>query len=150
MIRRPSRSTLTDTLFPYTTLFRSGLLDGPDQKIPPRLRDKLPKDSDPRIDDITIGNLLSMQAGLARTSGANYGRWVASRDWVRAALAQPFVDDPGGGMLYSTGNSHLLSAILTRASGRSTLELARDWLAPLKAFAFSDWLSGPEGIDIGG
>src|SRR3546814_4303088 len=25
MIRRPPRSTLTDTLFPYTTLFRSGL-----------------------------------------------------------------------------------------------------------------------------
>src|SRR3546814_9921487 len=26
MIRRPPRSTLTDTLFPYTTLFRSGLV----------------------------------------------------------------------------------------------------------------------------
>src|SRR3546814_2147696 len=25
MIRRPPRSTLTDTLFPYTTLFRSGM-----------------------------------------------------------------------------------------------------------------------------
>src|SRR3546814_5885560 len=28
MIRRPPRHTLTDTLFPYTTLFRSGRLDG--------------------------------------------------------------------------------------------------------------------------
>src|SRR3546814_3754949 len=27
MIRRPPRSTRTDTLFPYTTLFRSGALD---------------------------------------------------------------------------------------------------------------------------
>src|SRR3546814_13970849 len=27
MIRRPPRSTLTDTLFPYTTLFRSDLLN---------------------------------------------------------------------------------------------------------------------------
>src|SRR3546814_13669588 len=27
MIRRPPRSTRTDTLFPYTTLFRSGLAD---------------------------------------------------------------------------------------------------------------------------
>src|SRR3546814_20917579 len=26
MIRRPARSTRTDTLFPYTTLFRSGLV----------------------------------------------------------------------------------------------------------------------------
>src|SRR3546814_13348626 len=28
MIRRPPRSTLTDTLFPYTTLFRSGVHSG--------------------------------------------------------------------------------------------------------------------------
>src|SRR3546814_9453761 len=28
MIRRPPRSTRTDTLFPYTTLFRSGLSGG--------------------------------------------------------------------------------------------------------------------------
>src|SRR3546814_9765979 len=27
MIRRPPRSTRTDTLFPYTTLFRSGAVD---------------------------------------------------------------------------------------------------------------------------
>src|SRR3546814_10596894 len=27
MIRRPPRSTRTDTLFPYTTLFRSGIAD---------------------------------------------------------------------------------------------------------------------------
>ncbi len=90
--------------------------------------DDLPPDPDPRLAKITIGNLLSMQAGLERTSGPNYGRWVSSRNWVRAALAQPFVDEPGGGMLYSTGSTHLLSAILTRTTGRSTLELARDWL----------------------
>src|SRR3546814_6477048 len=30
MIRRPPRSTRTDTLFPYTTLFRSCLLGGTD------------------------------------------------------------------------------------------------------------------------
>src|SRR3546814_7684874 len=29
MIRRPPRSTRTDTLFPYTTLFRSGKSEGP-------------------------------------------------------------------------------------------------------------------------
>src|SRR3546814_13236875 len=28
MIRRPPRSTRTDTLFPYTTLFRSAVLEG--------------------------------------------------------------------------------------------------------------------------
>src|SRR3546814_17094259 len=32
MIRRPPRSTRTDTLFPYTTLFRSGIAAAGDQR----------------------------------------------------------------------------------------------------------------------
>jgi len=127
-----------------------GILEGPDQKIAPLLRDKLPEDPDARMNDITIGNLLSMQAGLRRTSGANYGRWVASGDWVRAALAESFVADPGAGMLYSTGNTHLLSAILTRESGRSTLALAREWFEPLEDFAIAGWHRDPQGIYMGG
>ncbi len=57
------------------------------------------------MERISIGHLLSMQAGLERTSGRNYGAWVASRDWVRDALGRPFVDEPGGAMLYSTGST---------------------------------------------
>jgi hypothetical protein len=47
-----------------------------------------------------------MQAGLGRTSGPNYGAWVASPNWVRYALSRPFEAEPGGEMLYSTGSSH--------------------------------------------
>jgi CubicO group peptidase (beta-lactamase class C family) len=126
-----------------------GVLDGVDQKIAPLLRDKLPADPDPRMDDVTIGHLLSMQAGLGRTSGANYGSWVASRDWVRAALARPFDADPGGPMLYSTGSTHLLSAILTRETGRPTLELARDWLGDT-GVSITAWERDPQGIYLGG
>src|SRR3546814_15062395 len=37
MIRRPPRSTRTDTLFPYTTLFRSTSYGGPEGSDPARL-----------------------------------------------------------------------------------------------------------------
>lgn len=127
-----------------------GLLDGVDQPVAPLLAADLPQDRDPRLDRITIGHLLSMQAGLERTSGANYGRWVSSRNWVRAALAAPFVDEPGGAMLYSTGSTHLLSAILTRVGGKSTLALARDWLGPLDGFRIDAWDRDPQGIYLGG
>lgn len=127
-----------------------GVLEGADQKIAPLLRADLPENPDPRLNEITIGNLLSMQAGLERTSGPHYGAWIASRNWVRAALNRPFVDAPGGAMLYSTGSTHLLSAILTRASGRSTLALARDWLGGVEGFAITDWERDPQGIYFGG
>lgn len=127
-----------------------GVLEGPEQKIAPLLKADLPDDPDPRLYEITLGNLLSMQAGLERTSGAFYGAWIASPNWVRAALARPFVDAPGGQMLYSTGSSHLVSAILTRASGRSTRTLVRDWLGPIEGFAIADWEQDRQGIYFGG
>lgn len=126
------------------------LLEGTGQKIAPLLRADLPAERDPRMDEITIGHLLSMQSGLSRTSGPNYGRWVSSHNWVRAALAMPFDDAPGGLMLYSTGSTHLLSAILTRVGGKSTLALARDWLGPLDGFRIAAWDRDPQGIYVGG
>lgn len=127
-----------------------GVLTGVDQPIAPILADKLPPDPDPRLDAVTVGHLLAMQAGLERTSGPFYGRWVTSPDWVRFALSRPFVDEPGGAMLYSTGSSHLLSAVLTRAAGRSTLALARDWLGEPLGITIPPWPRDPQGIYFGG
>ncbi|MFW6077110.1 MAG: serine hydrolase domain-containing protein, partial [Hyphomicrobiales bacterium] len=56
----------------------------------------------------------------------------------------------GGAMLYSTGSSHLLSAILARATGRSTLDLARDWLGDLDGFSIAGWERDPQGVYLGG
>jgi CubicO group peptidase (beta-lactamase class C family) len=127
-----------------------GVLEGIDQPVAPILGPLVPADADPRVQAITVGHLLGMRAGLERTSGPNYGRWVTSRDWVRFALSRPFVDEPGGRMLYSTGSSHLLSAVLTRASGRSTLALARDWLGEPLGITVPPWPRDPQGFYFGG
>lgn len=127
-----------------------GVFSGVDQPIAEFLRDRFPSNPDPRLSAITLGHLLSMQAGLASTSGANYGAWVSSRDWVRYALAQPFEAEPGGRMVYSTGTSHLLSAALTRASGRSTLALMREWLGEPLGITVPSWPADPQGVYFGG
>lgn len=127
-----------------------GLLEGADQPIAPILRSDLPANPDPRLNRITLGHLLSMQAGLERQSGANYGRWVSSRNWVRSALAAPFTQDPGGRMQYSTASTHLVAAILTRVTGRSLMQVARDWLGPIPGFAITGWDRDPQGIYLGG
>jgi CubicO group peptidase (beta-lactamase class C family) len=127
-----------------------GILEGTEQKVAPILRADIMPGADPRIERIEIGHLLSMQAGLGRTSGSNYGAWVASPNWVRHALSRPFAADPGGEMLYSTGSSHLTSAVLTRASGQSTHDLARKWLAEPLGIELPPWPRDPQGIYFGG
>lgn len=127
-----------------------GVLEGTEQPVISVLRADADANRDPRLARITVGNLLSMEAGLERTSGENYGRWVSSSDWVRYALSRPFVADPGETMQYSTGSTHLLSAMLTQASGRSTFALAQDWLAEPLGVAIPEWLADPQGIYMGG
>lgn len=127
-----------------------GALKGVDQPIAGLLADRLPQNPDSRLRKITLDHLLSMRSGLDRTSGRNYGRWVQSRDWVRHVLSRGFADEPGGRMLYSTGNTHVLSAILTRATGRTTLALAREALGRPLGITIPAWQRDPQGIYLGG
>ena len=60
------------------------------------------------------------------------------------------VDKPGGRMIYSTGNSHLLSAVLTKVSGMSTFEFTRRYLAEPLGIPIRPWLRDPQGIYFGG
>jgi CubicO group peptidase (beta-lactamase class C family) len=101
---------------------------------------------------ITIEDLLTMRTGLESTSFWNYGRFVSSRNWVRFALAQPVIAPrgPAGPMIYSTGSSHLLSAILTRATGMSTYRYAERYLAAPLGIRMRPWTTDPQGIYFGG
>ena len=112
--------------------------------------DLIPADADPRVRSITLGNLLSMQAGLQRTSGPFYGQWVASDNWVDYVLSRPFVAEPGGRMLYSTGDWHVLGAVLSRLSGASLLEITREWLGKPLDIEFAPWTKDPQGLYMGG
>ena len=57
---------------------------------------------------------------------------------------------PGEDMDYSTGNTHLLSAILTKATGVSTWQFANDALARPLGFTLPQWPRDPQGIYFGG
>ena len=98
---------------------------------------ELGQESDTRKRAITIEHLLTMRPGLEGTSNRNYGAWVTSRNWVRHALARPMFAAPGEEMEYSTGNTHLLSAILTKATRTSTWQFANEALAKPLGFTFA-------------
>jgi len=110
----------------------------------------IPAGADPRVASITFSNLLTMQAGLQRTSGRNYGNWVASANWVENALSRPLVAKPGTRMLYSTGSYHVLGAIMTELTGQSLLSLARARLGRPLGIAIPGWTRDPQGRYLGG
>ena len=99
---------------------------------------------------ISIEDLLTMRAGLESTSSRNYGAWVTSRNWVRYVLSRELEDTPGTSMEYSTGNTHLLSAILTKATRKSTWQYAQEVLAKPLGFSLARWPQDPQGIYFGG
>ena len=127
-----------------------GHLTAVEQPIVDYLGDLLPPDDNILKEQITIEDLLTMQSGLETTSNRNYGVWITSPDWVSFALRQPLELPPGRLMEYSTGNTHLLSAILTKATGQSTLEFAREVLAEPLGFYLPSWPQDPQGIYFGG
>ena len=109
-----------------------GMVPGPETPIRTYFPE-IAKDKDARKQRITIEDLLTMRSGLESTSNRNYGAWV-----------------PGTEMEYSTGNTHLLSAILTKATGASTWQFAQDSLAKPLGFTLPRWPQDPQGIYFGG
>ncbi|AZB55958.1 class C beta-lactamase-related serine hydrolase [Cereibacter sphaeroides] len=110
----------------------------------------IPAEADPRVRDLTLEDLVTMRAGLERTSGGNYGAWVSSRNWLAYALSRPMVAEPGTRMLYSTGSFHILGAALSEATDRSLLALMRDWLGRPLGIEIPPWTQDPQGFYLGG
>lgn len=127
-----------------------GVLEGLDHRVEEFFPEYVEEDADPRKREITIRDLLTMRSGLRSTSFEGYGRWVAGDDWVEGVLEQPVVAEPGGRFIYSTGSTHLLSAILTRASGISTLAFARRHLFGPLGIQPGGWQQDPQGYYFGG
>jgi CubicO group peptidase (beta-lactamase class C family) len=111
---------------------------------------ELARDPDTRKRRITIEDMLTMRSGLESTSGERYGALVGSRNWVRHVLTRPLVSEPGTSMEYSTGTSHVLSALLTKVTGSSTRAFAQETLGDPLGIRFAAWPRDPQGIYFGG
>src|SRR3546814_19607020 len=104
MIRRPPRSTRTDTLLPYTTLFRSkslvglmaaaGAQDGLltlDERASETLAEWR---GDPKKEQITLRQLLSMTGGQASPVGRAHGYLDSVKAPLTAAPGSKFQYGP--------------------------------------------------------
>ena len=104
---------------------------------------------DPRKYDITIRNLLMMRSGIDHERN-NYEQIYNSSNWLKTTIEFPLLYDPGSTFSYNTFQTHLLSAIITKASGMSTMEFARKYLLELMNIGVDQWQQGPQGYYFGG
>src|SRR3546814_15002655 len=109
MIRRPPRSTRTDTLFPYTTLFRSRVLPHPDRagaeavgRLPHNrarraddVRDRLE-----RLDDAAIVGGMDNRAGRMADEIEQHDRRALAVEFGKIAEQPPAQRDDGKGPQY--------------------------------------------------
>jgi CubicO group peptidase (beta-lactamase class C family) len=127
-----------------------GHLPGVEAPVMQWLAPRAPRGMDPRAEAITIEDLVTMRSGFERTSGGNYGAWVSSADWVGYVLSRPMQAEPGTRFGYSTGDYHLLGAVLAEATGRSLHTLARDWIGAPLGVEIPPWIRDPQGLYLGG
>lgn len=127
-----------------------GFIPSVDEPIITYFPEYFKENPDPKKEQITVRNLLSMQAGLASTSSGNYGAWVISKNWIKYALDQDFVAEIDGKMVYSTGTSHLLSVIVARAAKLNTKVFAQKYLFDPLDIVVGGWEKDPQGNYMGG
>ncbi len=110
-------------------------------------------DVDSRKKDITVEHLLTMTSGI---SWPEFGNWefitslVNSHDWVKFILDRPMAHEPGKAFNYSSGGSHLLSAIISRTTGISAFEYAQKHIFNPLNIDNITWMFDPHGNSNGG
>jgi CubicO group peptidase (beta-lactamase class C family) len=130
---------------------RENYLESLDQKMMDFFPEYITPSLDQRKFDITLRHLLMMRAGFDwNDNEANWQEYASSPNWVKYAIEIPLRDNPGARFNYSTPQTNLLSAIITKASGMSTREFAERFLFEPLQISIGHWHQDPQGYYTGG
>lgn len=100
------------------------------------------------LNDLRVKDLLMMAVGHKVEPIRNVVG--TSEDWVKGFLSAQIDYQPGSKFLYNTLATYMLSAIVQKVSGKTTLEyLQGKLLIPLNIKGI-DWENDPKGINVGG
>jgi CubicO group peptidase (beta-lactamase class C family) len=110
-----------------------GLLDSVDHPILDLFSDKNISNIDDNKRAITVQSLLDMTSGIdwkekAYTPDETVMRMYESPDRTEFVLSQPMSNPPGTKFYYNSGNPYVLSALITRKTGQSAFEFAKQEL----------------------
>ena len=147
-IRSASKSVLS-AVFGIT--IKDGYIESIDQKVIDFFPEYITDELDHRVYDLRIRHLITMKSGFEiKETGKVYQQLYKSKDWIEHILHLPFKSVPGKKFNYHSFNTHLLSAIITKATGMSTLEYATAVLFSPLGITKIKWEKDPKGYCIGG
>lgn len=126
-----------------------GFIDGTDVPIS-QYFPQIEQYSNENLKNITIWHLLTHTSGLDISDNAIWDNWRASDDWVEYALSRPSVSAPGEVFDYSTAGTHLLTAILEKATGMSAYDFGKKYLFDPMGMTSVKCETAPEGTSDGG
>jgi CubicO group peptidase (beta-lactamase class C family) len=106
---------------------------------------------DARKEKITIEHLLTMSSGLDCAGRGETALWgmLSAPDNVQYMLDLPVIAEPGSTYGYCSGGMHLLSAILTQATGMKAEDFALKYLFAPLGIQPVKWPADPQGINHG-
>lgn len=110
--------------------------------------DKLPEEVSDNLAAMTVRDLLTMTGG--HDSEPQVRRQNPDSDWVAGFLAHPVEHKPGTYYLYNSMGTYMLSAILQKVTGETTLDYLDARLFQPLCIAKPKWDSSPQGISCGG
>ncbi len=105
--------------------------------------------ADPRFQRITLRHLLELTAGF-EWEDTRLWMWGNAPDPTRYTLQLPIVTEPGDKFNYNTPAVHLLSAVLTRATGLTEQQYADQHLFGPLGITKYEWPKDPQGLSFGG
>jgi CubicO group peptidase (beta-lactamase class C family) len=147
-IKSASKSILSALL---GIAIHDGYVKDIDQKVMQFFPEYQTSDHDSRLLDLTIRHLIMMRTGFAiRETGKAYEDLYNSSDWIKHILNLPFHKDAGKEFNYLSFNTHLLSAIITKTTGKNTFEYADEVLFSPLGIKNVKWQQDPNGYAIGG
>ena len=126
-----------------------GYIDGVDVLVSDYFPQILETDGHPWR-DVTLWNLLTHTTGVQTTDSALWEPWHQSENWVDYVLELPRTAEIGTTFDYSTGNTHLLSAILQKATGMTAYEYGKEVLFDPMGMDSVQCGLDPQGISDGG
>lgn len=95
---------------------------------------------------ITIQHLLNQTSGLSWKGYLEHEAWLDSENPIAFVLNKDLEHQPGTTYNYNSGATHLLSVIISRAYGHSTLDFANDFLLNDLNIETVDWQRHHQGF----